>query len=563
MYDIEESTLETGEVQDSSENLEYMDSLMFMYHPTRILLPSTPQPSLSTYLEEQEYKGEVIYMDNSEYKFPGALHTIYNNTRMPGWRGVNMQEDLGVMSNVQKYIDIGKRQMVGALSALITYLQRILGQGVITFTEVLEVRMEDYLEVRPRDIENLRIVSQLQHPSMMMRAPKKASLKSSCLFGLFNTTCTVQGYKRLYDIFTRPLKKAPLLYGRHAILRFLLQLKESNRNIVREQLHLIPNMSGILSRMHNEEGELLKLHEGIVSGLHILELLIGEYALVEKKNLYRNYVCEGMKNIEREELGNAVKELYRCIDFEECYLQGRIILRYGVDKEYDRLREIDIDSLVSTSNQLIYNTLHQNSYATQFSISYLPHFGWVLQLFKDTQYTNFISQIPCSTQSQLPEEEIIRNYPPHRDWKLISLNEDYLIFHTPITILLQEEYGNIEEKLDTITGQIIIHLIHLFDDIEDLILSLSRVLAEVDAFLSLADAVIRFHLVEPDFHTQNIIQVVGGRNIFTEINSSSLYVPNDVDLNPHKRMVFVTGPNSSGKSVYLTQVSSSYIIYNI
>lgn len=64
---------------------------------------------------------------------------------------------------------------------------------------------------------------------------------------------------------------------------------------------------------------------------------------------------------------------------------------------------------------------------------------------------------------------------------------------------------------------------------------------------------IQFNLVRPTFNMDNVISIAGSRHLLQELVVDH-FVPNDYESGGEKRVKILTGPNSSGKSVYLKQI---------
>ncbi len=85
---------------------------------------------------------------------------------------------------------------------------------------------------------------------------------------------------------------------------------------------------------------------------------------------------------------------------------------------------------------------------------------------------------------------------------------------------------------------------------------LGRVLAELDVLSALAEAANRNHYVRPYFTDCYEIHITEGRHpIVEKLLPSGQFVPNDLSLGEDEHLVVLTGPNMSGKSVYLRQVA--------
>ncbi|HNT96729.1 MAG TPA: DNA mismatch repair protein MutS, partial [Elusimicrobiales bacterium] len=127
----------------------------------------------------------------------------------------------------------------------------------------------------------------------------------------------------------------------------------------------------------------------------------------------------------------------------------------------------------------------------------------------------------------------------------------------------------ITEELKTLEGKILgaeerISRIetHLFGELRAELLSRLSALrsfamtaAELDAFLALAESAVRYDLVRPEMTGGGELRIEEGRHLVVErLLPAGSFVPNDIELGGEgPQLVILTGPNMSGKSVYLRQ----------
>ena len=90
-------------------------------------------------------------------------------------------------------------------------------------------------------------------------------------------------------------------------------------------------------------------------------------------------------------------------------------------------------------------------------------------------------------------------------------------------------------------------------------------LAELDAYLSLADAAVRYGYTCPEIDEGDRIEIRDGRHPVVErFSGDSYFVPNDTSLDCDlHRMMLITGPNMAGKSTYMRQVALICIMAQI
>ncbi|WP_128477283.1 DNA mismatch repair protein MutS [Halorussus pelagicus] len=87
----------------------------------------------------------------------------------------------------------------------------------------------------------------------------------------------------------------------------------------------------------------------------------------------------------------------------------------------------------------------------------------------------------------------------------------------------------------------------------DLLQTVGRTLAELDALASLAVHAVENDWVRPDLRESGDLDIEAGRHPVVE--QTTEFVPNDLRMNGARRFLVVTGPNMSGKSTYMRQVA--------
>jgi len=86
------------------------------------------------------------------------------------------------------------------------------------------------------------------------------------------------------------------------------------------------------------------------------------------------------------------------------------------------------------------------------------------------------------------------------------------------------------------------------------LLRTARVLARIDVAAALAEVAVRNRYVRPEFSDEDTLEIVAGRHPVVErMLGNDSFTPNDLELDDHRRILVITGPNMAGKSVYLRQ----------
>ena len=91
----------------------------------------------------------------------------------------------------------------------------------------------------------------------------------------------------------------------------------------------------------------------------------------------------------------------------------------------------------------------------------------------------------------------------------------------------------------------------------------ARALALVDVLDNLARRARDLRFAEPEFVDEPRLSITGGRHPVVESLLDGSFVPNDLELDAHRRMLVITGPNMGGKSTYMRQVALIVILARI
>ncbi|KAG9575405.1 hypothetical protein KCU97_g14209, partial [Aureobasidium melanogenum] len=169
--------------------------------------------------------------------------------------------------------------------------------------------------------------------------------------------------------------------------------------------------------------------------------------------------------------------------------------------------------------------------------------------------------------------------PENEPWEKMFTTEDFAYYKNENVIEMDSYFGDIYGRICDREIEIIHELAEKILQYEDLLTTASDVCAEIDCILALAQGARNHNLVRPRLTESNILDIRGGRHILQEKVVSN-FIPNDTllaggeaeslvnqdnssaapqyiteDSNVVPSMILVTGPNFSGKSVYLKQVA--------
>ncbi|BCS09828.1 MutS protein msh5 [Aspergillus luchuensis] len=254
-------------------------------------------------------------------------------------------------------------------------------------------------------------------------------------------------------------------------------------------------------------------------------------------------------------VGRMIQEI---VDIDSSEEQGRTVVKPGIDRELDRIKD-RYDGMNSLLKQVAIEiaTTIPESYDIDVNVIYFPQLG-------------FNIAIPLNEAGDAAYRGV------EDEWELMFFTENRAYFKDfrmrEMDEKLGDIYGIICEKEIEIVYDLAQRVLHY----ETVLLEASDVCGQIDSLLAMAQAASFYRLVRPKMVEGDVIKIRGGRHILQELTVSS-YVPNDTFLvdrrtrgeplgplhltpNPHESdygpsMLLLTGPNYSGKSVYMKQVA--------
>jgi DNA mismatch repair protein MutS len=131
-------------------------------------------------------------------------------------------------------------------------------------------------------------------------------------------------------------------------------------------------------------------------------------------------------------------------------------------------------------------------------------------------------------------------------------------FVTPELRLREATILSAEDRADELEYELFVELRRQVAAESDRLQTAARVLAELDATAALAEVAARHNYVRPVVDEGDVIEIREGRHPVVErsLPGGERFVPNDTRLDgKDSRLVIVTGPNMSGKSVLIRQVA--------
>lgn len=399
------------------------------------------------------------------------------------------------------------------------------------------------IETQKRDLEHLQMIEEINNQDFMtMDLYTKKSLeltenskdheKYGSLFWLLDMTKSAMGARLLKNYIDRPLLKKEAIEERLDIVEIFTQ-QFIQRESIKEILKEIYDLERLSSRIAfgNINARDLKW---IASSLKVLPEL--------KQQLY------SFNEPLTDQLANQIIDLSHItkliddaiIDNPLLTIKEGNIIKDHFNEELDELRYLRDHGkqwLVDFEQKEREKTGIKN-----LKVGYNRVFGYYIEVTKGSldlvkdefEYTR--------KQSLSNAERFITPELKDMESKILSA---------------QDKIQKLEYVLFTQVRNEIKKEVHLIQDV-------SKIIARVDVYQSLAMLASENSYVRPVFNDQKIMDIKEGRHgVIEKVMGHGKYVPNDVSIDENSPVVLITGPNMGGKSTYMRQVALIVIMAQI
>ncbi|GAQ41630.1 DNA mismatch repair protein Msh5 [Aspergillus niger] len=485
----------------------------------------------------------------------------------------------GKLLHVSGSIDMENTVTIGCAGAILAYLQRRRASmsmfnerasGIFRVSSVEMFTLSGTMFVNGRTLLSLQIMESETHPSMVNQGPGKKSTSSKeglSVYGLFQRfASTPQGRNRLKQMFLRPSVELDVINERHSFISMYHRADNFNP---------LDKMVKGLKHIKNLQYAMINLRKGISTGSGKImgfkatvwaTLLAFAFYGVDVHDALRetsdganlalhNKALRAFEAAQLYKVGRMIQEI---VDIDSSEEQGRTVVKPGIDRELDRIKD-RYDGMNSLLKQVAIEiaTTIPESYDIDVNVIYFPQLG-------------FNIAVPLNETGDAAYRGV------EDEWELIFFTENRAYFKDVRMREMDEKLGDIYGLICEKEIEIVYDLAQRVLQYETVLLEASDICGQIDSLLAMAQAASFYKLVRPKMVEGDVIKIRGGRHILQELTVSS-YVPNNTFLvgrrtqgeplgslhltsHPHESdygpsMLLLTGPNYSGKSVYMKQVA--------
>eukprot|EP01022_Parablepharisma_sp_SALTPOND_P016390 TRINITY_DN238_c0_g1_i2.p1 TRINITY_DN238_c0_g1~~TRINITY_DN238_c0_g1_i2.p1 ORF type:complete len:823 (-),score=89.00 TRINITY_DN238_c0_g1_i2:5026-7494(-) len=560
--------LKIGQIPESVGDYEHIAGTILSYEPDVLIVQKNFKSALlNTIKDLLPSNTKVVQLKGISFSYEQTVNKLKSNIDSffcPDKEEENNDKSqplysLGSCVRIRNFIELDKKQSISALGGLLSYLETISSDNKIKIKAVDEIASSGRVMISYKSLRDLQVFSEDLHPSLIKG--KGRSKEGLSLFSLLDFTATVQGRHKLQHLLMSPLTDLTRICERHKVIQFFLDMNDPE--ILEEIISLLRHVAELekivtkFALAIHSPADWIKLYRSVLYGLRVLCIL------KEQKNAslanYRNILFTEMERLDVETLSELEEVITFAIDMDESKRQQRIYIKPGISEELDQLRYqyANLGEFLTKVAASIYTVVPHDKFPflSQFYLTYLPLLGYMLAVPRNESLTEYMQKVSPATDEALAQ--ILMN--ELSEWEYVFSSEEALYFRNEITKTLDEEVGDLHGSIVDIEQKILREIENKVIEKSDELCTLSYLLGDLDAMFSLFLASKEYSLVRPEIVEEPVIEIVEGRHLLTE-QITTPFIPNDCRLELDKRVALVSGPNSSGKSVYIKQVGLIIIL---
>ncbi|OQE05305.1 hypothetical protein PENVUL_c025G03028 [Penicillium vulpinum] len=505
----------------------------------------------------------------------------------PEEMGFTLQE--GRLLHISSSVDMENPVTIGCAGAILSYLQRRRAASSSLLEEGNEYRIRalqmfnirDTMWVNSNTFTSLQIIQSESHPNMFNQGPGKKSASGKeglSVYGLFqHFAYTPQGRARLKQIFFRPSVDLDTIRERHDFIGVFSRP---------DNLSALDKMTKALKHVKNLRPIMVNLRKGISTGSAKItgfkttvwaSLLAFAFYSIDIKDALREVSgaqiltlrSKALRVFEAAQLYRVGRMVQEIVDIDNSEEQGRTVVKQGIDRDLDKIKD-RYDGLSSLLKHVALDIAATIPAALDIDINviYFPQLGFNIAIpLNDRGIAAY-----TGADNEWELMFITENRAYFKDFRMREMDEKLGdIYGTICAMEMENSKFNLTEK----EIEIVYDLAQRVLRYENVLVDASDICGDIDSLLALTQAAGFYKLTRPRMMEQNVIKIKGGRHILQELTVPS-YVPNDtliaggiecesndaassIDCNPS--MLLLTGPNYSGKSVYIKQDQVALIVY--
>ena len=433
------------------------------------------------------------------------------------------------------FIDFHCDNMVRAAGALLNYVDknyRIVGGDEPDVLFIGPLNLYPILSLDTATLTSLQIFSRSSQLSGSTAGSWNKRREGLSVFTLLNKCSSVVGTRFLRQMLRCPSGEKEVIERRqHDVEFFCNPAHTSFTQALCASVKKVKNFQRLMKKL-SSNSMTVSDWQGLSRTLNgIVEIAIHSDNCKEEVYVLQNiliYVSERIYN-----LRSIVDQI---IDFKNSQTEGTLKVKPGMDSNLDEKRRL-LNGLPDMMNKVVLEEAPKMpEFMNVFTICYLPHVGYL---------------IAVSASKQLKEMVDYKNLP---DLEFVFESNNTIHYRNARTRMLDTTVGDVYLDITKMETSIITRLSEALLKERDSLEKIVTYCAHLDCLLALSQVSRDRNWVKPEITVGGDISIKDGRHPLQETTLNN-FIANDTEMGGGGgRVHFLTGPNSSGKSVYMKQV---------
>ena len=455
---------------------------------------------------------DKVLLKNLEKQWPHSCINYLAEDYFNYEQAQNLLQDIFTPEKIAAANIAGREAVAAAAGAVLRYV-----------TETQKIQPQHINEIKWYATDNYLIIDDTARRNLELFTTIFDNSRAGSLFGLINETLTPMGTRRLRWWLNYPLVDVEKIRAR------LLSVAEIKENHLERA-----NLRKILSRIYDLERLAGRVALRVANPRDLVALKVSLEAIPELKAILAEFTAPALADIRQslsavpavaDIIGRAIAD-----DPQQNIREGDFI-RAGFDDELDKLKSISRDAKKWIAALELQE--RQKTGINTLKVGFNSVFGYYIEVTKANS-----ALVPDS----YVRKQTLVNAERYINSELKEFEQTVLNAEEKIREREYELYLNIRDEIAQ----------YINDIQKD-----SSLVADLDAFVALAEVAEKHHYTCPDVDDEDEIIITDGRHPVVEaVLKGDGFVPNDSLLDiTSNRLLIITGPNMAGKSTYIRQVA--------